>query len=271
METNNQDLQTIAQAQSWLGRFDEAVKSAGMIDAENIPGHLAKSAVPDFMERQRFRKVQTLAEIGLAQAKAGDKAGAHRTAEEAERAARMIESDPQKFPVAQTAEVFALAGDFAAALRLADTLGTGMPGLNLRIEVYETIANIRSDAGDEAHARTTLQAAADLVRNRLENLKVGLLEPDSTEGKQQHNLLEALARLQAKLGDRKAALETTQKINDGNRQIDAMKTVAAVLASRGDLDGALETIDAMNAPKSGAEALEQVAAAYSHRPSPGKP
>lgn len=271
VENNNQDLQTIAQAQSRLGRFDEAVKSARMIDAENIPGHLAKSAVSDFMERQRFRKVQTLAEIGLAQAKAGDRAGAHRTADEAERAARMIENDTQKYPILQTAEVFALAGDFDAALRLADTLGTGTPGLNLRITAYETIAKIRNDAGDEAGARTTLQAVADLVRNRLKNPNAGGLGSETSEGMLVNGLLEALGRLQAKLGDRKAALETMRRINDGGREMDALKNLAVQLASRGDLEGAFETIDAMNAPKSRAEALEWVAAAYSRRPSPANP
>ena len=82
------------------GRFDEALKSARMIDAETIPGQLAEDRKSEFLDEQRFRKAETLADISLEQAKAGDRAGARRTAEEA---ARIVRSDRErsadKYPI----------------------------------------------------------------------------------------------------------------------------------------------------------------------------
>ena len=247
----NQALHNIADAQSRIGLFDDALKSARMIDAETIPGHLAEDRVPVFLDEVRFRKSQALAAIGQAQAKAGDKAGARRTAEEAARIGRMIQNDSQKYPVIQTAEALAMADDVAGALRLADTLNPDQ-----RLMAYDSIAASRRDAGDAAGARTTLQAAADLVRKGLEGVKVGILEPDSPDGKQGHSLLEKLGRYQAMLGDRKAALETIARINNGTRKVEALKQLAMDLASAGDIDGALEVVAKMNSPKSEAEALE---------------
>ena len=73
---NNQDLQAIASAQARLGQFDAALKSARMIDAESIPGRLAEERKSGFLDEQRSRKAQTLAELSLEQVKAGDRAGA---------------------------------------------------------------------------------------------------------------------------------------------------------------------------------------------------
>jgi hypothetical protein len=74
-----------------------------------------------------------------------------------------------------------------------------------------------------------------------------------------------LARLQAKLGDRKVAIETIRRINDSTPRLDALKQLAAELAHAGDLDGALEAIGEINSPKAEAEALEGVASAISRR------
>ena len=76
MVMNNQDLQAIASAQARLGQFDAALKSARMIDAESIPGRLAEERKSGFLDEQRSRKAQTLAELSLEQVKAGDRAGA---------------------------------------------------------------------------------------------------------------------------------------------------------------------------------------------------
>jgi hypothetical protein len=144
-------------------------------------------------------------------------------------------------------------------------------GLSLRTEAYETIAKSRREAGDAAGARTTLQAAVDLLRGHLEDAKAGTLDSDTTEGMRRHHLLESLARLQVKLGDRGAALGTIRRINYSNRRAGALQRLASDLAIAGDLDGALETVDAINSPKYQAEALEIVASAYSRRDAGSRP
>jgi beta-lactamase regulating signal transducer with metallopeptidase domain/tetratricopeptide (TPR) repeat protein len=261
----NGELQEIALVQARLGLFEDALKSARMIDSETISGEPARVR-SDFLDEQRFKKAQTLAEVSLEQSKAGDRAGGRRTAEEAARIGRAIENDRWKYPILQTAEALAMAGDVAGALRLADTLNP-----DWRLMAYDAIAASRRDAGDAAGARTTTQAAADLVRKRLEGVKTGSFEPDSPAGKQGHSLLEKLGRYQAMLGDRKAAIETIVRINGGTRKAEALKQLAIDLASAGDIDGALEAVAGMNAPKSEAEALRMVASAFSRRETPGNP
>jgi hypothetical protein len=78
-------------------------------------------------------------------------------------------------------------------------------------------------------------------------------------------LLEGVARLQARLGDRKEAIETTTRINSGDRRIEALRGIAMDLGAAGDLGGALEAIGQMNSPQSEAEALKWLASAFSHR------
>jgi tetratricopeptide (TPR) repeat protein len=134
-----------------------------------------------------------------------------------------------------------------------------------RVQMYDSIAAAQHDTGDAAGARTTLQGAVDLVRRRLPEFDAARNDPQSPGGRQRNGLLESLGRLQAKLGDRKQAIETIRRINDSTQETEALKELARDLASAGDLDGALEAVGQMNSPKSEAEALKVVASAFSRR------
>jgi beta-lactamase regulating signal transducer with metallopeptidase domain len=264
----NQDLEEIAWAYARFGQFDEALKSARMIDAENLPGGLAEEPKATFLDEQRFRKVEALAGVSREQAKAGDRAGALGTAREAARIAEIIRSEPHKYmPTWHAAGVLAAAGDFDGARRLADTLSR-----DHRIGIYEDIAAAQRDAGDAAGARTTLRAALDLARQRLTTFDAADRDRKGPVNPERYRLLEGVARLQARLGDVKEAIETTTRINSGNQRIEALKGIATDLASAGDLDGALKAIGEINSPQSEAEALKSVASVFSHRaePSPAR-
>ena len=258
MMTRNQHLHAIAQAESRIGRFTEAVKTARMIETETVPEHMVKARIAEFMDEQRFKKTQAMAEIAQVQAKAGDRAGARRTAEEAATIGRTIQRDNMKYPIEQTAEALAMADDLDGALRLAGSLEPGM-----RFWTIESIAGIRREAGDVAGARKAAEMGRDLVRKELAGLDTGKLDPDTPSGKQGYHLLETLGRFEALLGDHKTAIVTIRKINDVGAQEKAMQRIATNLASAGDLDGAIEAVDAIGSPKSRAKALQSVAGAYS--------
>jgi hypothetical protein len=260
MAIKNERLQEIALAQARIGLFNEALKSTGMIDSETIPGHLADARKADFLDEQRWKKAMTLADISLEQSKAGDQAGTWRSVKEAGRIVEAIKGQQYKYPIWKVAEALARIGKVAAARQVADTLEP-----DNRIKVYRLIAATRHDAGDDAGARTTLEAAADFVRQRLDDAKVGIHDPESPEGRRASHLLESLGHLQAKLGDRKQAIGTVRRINDSTRRLAALKGVASDLASAGDLEGALEAVGEMNSPESETEALEMVVSAFSRR------
>ncbi len=257
IELRNQDLHAIAQAQSRMGRFAEAVKSARRIETEAVPEHMVKERIAEFMEEQRFKKTQAIAEIAQAQAKAGDRAGARRTAEEAAVIGRTIQRDNMKYPIEQTAEALAMADDLNGALRLAGSLEPG-----IQLWTIESIAGIRREAGDAAGARKAAEIGRDLVRKELAGLDAGKLDPDTPSGKQGYEWLAILGRFEARLGDRKAAIATIRRINNVNAQEEAMQRIATNLASARDLDGAIEAVDAMGSPKSRAKALQGVVGAF---------
>ncbi len=258
IELRNQDLHAIAQAESRIGRFAEAVKTARMIETETVPEHMVEDRIAEFMDEQRFKKAQAMAEIAQAQAKAGDRAGARQTAEEAAAIGRTIQRDNMKYPIEQTAEALAMANDLDGALRLAESLEPGM-----RLWTIESIAGIRREAGDVAGARKAAEMGRDLVRKELKDVDAGKLDPDTPSGKRGYHLLETLGRFEAQLGDHKAAIATIRRINSVDAQEEAMQRIASNLASSGDLDGAIEAVDAMGSPKSRAKALQGVVSAYS--------
>jgi hypothetical protein len=261
MVIRHQDLQNIASAQARLGLFDEALKTARMIDTETIPDRLSEPKRAEYLDEQRVKKAETLAGIGLEQAKSGDRAGARRSAEEAARIAGTIQiSKLQSNPLWQTAEALVKVGDLAEARRLVDA----MPS-DLRIKVYGSIAEAQRDAGGAAGARATLRTALDLARRRLDEFDAANHDRKEPIGAERNRLLEGLARLQAKLGDRKEAIETSRWINNGGQQNEALERIATDLAADGDLDGALEVIGQINSPQSEADALKAVASAFSRR------
>jgi beta-lactamase regulating signal transducer with metallopeptidase domain/tetratricopeptide (TPR) repeat protein len=265
LSIRNERLQSIAEAQTRLGLFDDALKSARMIDSDTIPGHLADARKSDFRDQQRWRKAMTLAHISQEQAKAGDQPGTWLSAKEAARIVEGIEGDQYKYPVRLIAEALARIGKTTAARQVADLLKP-----DRRISAYEVIASTLRSAGDDAGARSTVEAAADLVRRQLDEVKAGFRDVDSPQRSKAHQLLESLGRIHAKIGDHKRAIETVRQINDNGRAAEALQRVASDLASAGDLDGALEAVGEINSPKSEAEALKGVIVNFSHR-EPGPP
>ncbi|WP_205678700.1 M56 family metallopeptidase [Aquisphaera insulae] len=256
----NEWLQQVALAQAKLGLFKEAVETAGRIDSETVPAMLAESRKVDFRDEQRWKRAMTLGEIGLAQAKGGDRDGARRSAEGVARILETFRGDRYMFPAWNSAETLARIGMVAEARKVADLLA-----LASRIEVYQVIATACREEGDEGGARTTLEAAVDLASHRIDELKAGLEKPGLSDREPVFEMLELLARLRARLGDRREAFQVIHRINVSNRRGEAMGRLAGDLAAVGDLDGTLEAINAMNAPQSEAQALKYVLGAYSPR------
>ena len=252
--TQNQDLRAIAEAQARLGRFDEALKTAHSIDAERLPGQLADSAIVEFMNNQKFHKALAFDLIGEMQLAAGDRAGARGAAEEGVKTAKGIQGWMHTgYPLSQAVQILAKAGDSAAALAVADSLGP-----DHRVEFYRLTATSQREGGDEAGARVTLKAALGLARQQLDAVKRPEADDLEPYYRQRNPLLRTVGQLQAMLGDVKGATATAKEINDGGQRSEALRQVAADLAAIGELDKALEVVGMIGSSKGETEALEDV-------------
>jgi hypothetical protein len=130
--------------------------------------------------------------------------------------------------------------------------------LDQRVEVYERIARVQREIGDEPGARATLQAALRLARQRLDAVKRPEADGWEPYYRERDPLLRTVGQLQAMLGDVKGATATAKEINDGGQRSEALRQVAADLAAIGELDKALEVVGMIGSSKGETEALEDV-------------
>lgn len=256
----DQDLNDIVEAQTRLGRFDDARRTADAMASEARGGWGGVAA--DKIETLRARrarafKAQAFETIADAQHKAGDRAGALESARDAVRIASALRPESGTFrPVLRTAiRILAAEGETAEALRLADTLDA-----DYRAEDYEEIALILGKKGDEAAATDLLRKALNVVQDQIKEAAHD--DPDRAEERPRQSLhwrRRQAAILQARLGDIDGAIRTIRQMPGDPSN--AFLNLAPIRARAGDLDGALKIINEIDTPKQKARALEWLAGA----------
>jgi tetratricopeptide (TPR) repeat protein len=225
-DTRLEDLLAVAKEEVRLGRLDGAVASVGSMKLTDI--------------QDKSDQAQTFAEIALAQARGGDRAGALATAREAIALCDSIPDErPYKtFPIPFYQAVGALieAGALDEARKRAEIYDP-----KYRSAVWSKIAEASRVAGDEATAREYLKQ--DLRRyeeDRASAAKLPLPAKGTPDTRNRAIIAASLqiAILQARLGDLPAAIRTVAAITDARHRDGALRALAIARAGEGDLDSA---------------------------------
>jgi tetratricopeptide (TPR) repeat protein len=235
----------IAAAQAEVGDVKGALKTA--------EGIKHSFEIPSF-------KVSALARIAIAQAKAGDRAGAEHTFRQALETInafrQRIRTPDEKFllggfvriSLQEIAVARARAGDFKGALETAAAIEDEVT----KADALREIAKLQAKAGDQAAARSTcVQALGVMSKIEAHSLKV--------------EALVEIAKAQAEIGDRPASAKTLEQAlqaasatynfgpeahNTANarsespqhrQRRDALTEIAVVQARAGDIKSALKT------------------------------
>ena len=159
-------------------------------------------------------------EIGKAQAKTGDLRAARQSFAAALKIASSIGGTLRSVALRGIATAQVEAGDIAGALRTA----YGFHNVLTRVEALRSIAIVQAKARDEEAAKQTLAAAVDAA------------------GSHAHTLIE-IAIEQAEAGDIAGGLRTAREIHDVEEQAHALYKIARVQARAGDLRAAGRTVD----------------------------
>jgi RNA polymerase sigma factor (sigma-70 family) len=259
-DRRTQDLLALAKAEARLGRFADAVASAG------------SPRVTD--DGDKFNQAQTFVEIAMAQARAGDKAGAAASARRTIAIVDPIRQENYKtYPLYQAGEAFVEAGELAEARRLAGTIKPRYRSL-----LWIKIAEASRAAGDDAAALADLkQALRASEENRAQAAKRpptalgGPKPPPVPQGKPDPRIRAAAsetvqhARLQARLGDLPAALRTIATIDEPEGREEALIALAAARAGEGDLGSARDLVARIESPEARGKAWISIACALPAR------
>jgi len=235
----------------------KALASAGIVAEATKIVDLDADSVPD--DEKQFRKDEGRSSIAVAQAKAGDAAGARATAD------AIDESSCRAVTYLEIAEALAARGQIAEAWDIAGSI----PARWDRAEAYAQIAVARADAGGIDTARQALDqavwcaseepdwrersfAANDIaiayaklgdiaeakhILSRLQS------QPDD-RSYWVDTTLSAIAQAQAKAGDDAGARQTVSTIKDPISKGIAIRSVVRIQARAGRLNAALRTAGA---------------------------
>ncbi len=234
-DSRSQDLLALAKEEVRLGRFADAVASAGSMKMTDI---LDKS-----------NQAQTFAEIAMAQARAGDRAGALATAREAIALCDTIpdERPYNTLPLGQAVDALIEAGALAEVRKLAETMNPSD-----RPWLQSQIAEASRAAGDDA---TALEYLKQGIRAYEEERASAAKRPLPVKGAPDRRnraitfASRQIAILQAQLGDLPAALSTVATITDARHRDATLRALAIVRASEGDLASARDLVARIGSPE----------------------
>ena len=234
-DTRPQDLLALAKEEVRLGRFADAVASAGSMKMTDI--------------QDKSDQAQTFAEIATAQARAGDPAGAVATAREAIAICDTIPDErPYKtLPLYQAVDALIEAGALAEVRKLAETINP-----SYRSTLRSKIAEASRAAGDDATALEYLKQDLRAYEEDRASAAKRPLPAKGTPDTRNQAIIAAshqIALLQARLGDLPAALRTVATITDARDRDDALRALAIVRASEGDLDSARDLVARIDSPE----------------------
>jgi RNA polymerase sigma factor (sigma-70 family) len=220
-----------------LGRLDEASTMVSVIEPGDEPR--------EFADLGRDQKGLTLLDLAEARLKAGDRAGAKRSAAEAIDVIEDIDGYQLKgYALERAAHLLAELGEFDRARRLIDD----------EMRAYHRPASLRwlaeqqERTGAKEAARETLRAAIRLDEDRRRERRA---KPDpSAPPIDQPAMIEAeLAQLraivEAQLGDLPAAWRALDVLTEEKARNEAIQAVAVSRASAGDVASAMTIADRM--------------------------
>jgi hypothetical protein len=194
--------------------------------------------------------------LGVAQARAGDKAGAldslHRSREAALRLpveARFKPGSPRAEALATTAGAYGKIGESDTGSSVARSIPKEAPGRKyLAAEALLTIARSQAEAGDTDGARTRCDEAVKLLVNPADIARYRWTCGDDAgawrvlrESSDASTALWSLARAEARTGNLSGALQAAEAIPDDRSRVLALAALAPLQAKVGDVSGARET------------------------------
>jgi tetratricopeptide (TPR) repeat protein len=233
-DTRPEDLLALAKEEVRLGRFADAVASAGSMRMTDIP--------------DKSNQAQTFVEIAMAQARAGDPAGAVASAREAIAICDTIADDPRYkiLPLNQAGAALVEAGALAEARKLAETIEPSYTSLRIQI------AEASRAAGDDRAALEDLKQALRVYEEVRAAAEKRPLPPKGAPDFRSREIASAsreIARLQAYLGDLPAALRTVATIARAEDRDDALRGLAIDRAREGDLASARDLVARIDSPE----------------------
>ena len=169
-----------------------------------------------------------LGEIARAQAEAGDRAEAGKTAARAVETALAVTDDTRGMALGAAAVARTRAGDAGGALALAE----GIAESRDRVLAFVLIALAQADAGNEAGAAATLDRALEAAET-------------ISKADEQAMFTALAAGAQAVVGDVPGARDSLSEIADPNIQAETLAWVSEIQVETGDTPAALETAQAI--------------------------
>ncbi|WP_435009064.1 sigma-70 family RNA polymerase sigma factor [Tundrisphaera lichenicola] len=253
----NQDWKAIARVLSQLGRFDEALATASLIEVDFSPmSHREESAA--------FNKALTFGDIAADQLKAGDRAGARKSAGVSVSIVKAIEAEGfRPVPMQKAAGILVDAGDLEGGL---DAIASLNP--KNRPEYLLWLASERGRAGNEEAALAILKRALPEAEESLHEAR--LADANEAQGDRIALVSTLVAKIQARMGDLEAALRTIEPLSDGAKQA-AWGWLAAMRAEAGDVKSALELVERMDPPGRRIRAILGIIASLPARNVEGSP
>ncbi len=245
-------LNLISEVQARLGLIEEALETARAFDPEDLGPRRAKgTTATDLLDTQRFSKTEILHRIGLAQLKAGDLAGARRSAEEMAQIWGKIRTPSHiLYPARRAAYLLTRGGDLKRAWQIADTIDPVS-----REEIYEVIVDAQRESGDDRGAQATLRRGLHALQARLAVMQVASQpqpnaifdRPQAEKMTRDEQVLRLqICRIMARQGYVAEGLKVVADLRDSALKNDILWSAAAGLANQGDLQGALTMAQAVD-------------------------
>ena len=202
------------------------------------------------------KKADGYLRVGMAQAKAGDRAGAREAALKSLALSSQLRN-PDVSPQARAMAVLLLIR--SGALDEARGVIATLP-LPARLAALGDLAGYQARAGDEAAARATARDAIRLAEDGLRSLDARpIAEREEDFESTRDGVAAVIVRLEARHGDVEAARRAVGRVRDDGRKEAAWLSIPAGLAWRGDVEDASAFAETLGSPRLRARAAIRVA------------
>ncbi len=280
----NEAMIEIARYQARAGDIEGALKTAGLVWREGYRDSAMRVIVEAQLEKGHMQEamnsaqrngtthltVRLMTQIAVAQAKAGDRAGATRTLEQARQVAAAV---AQVWEKSQSSQFIATAQSKIGDLRGAQQTAENIQHPDWKEFALEGVAVAQAEAGDVPAAFKTAEGIRNDQRKALTLRAIGKVQAQKgnvqgalqTAAAIQNNLARAwvlrdVAAVQARAKEIKTALKTAASIQEDFIRAEGLREIAAIQLTSGDMPGALQSVATI--PRIGKSlALRELAAA----------